>query len=123
MKPLKRNIKAAIALARRYNTISIEEIRDLWKTYPPTMLNSRSYLVAGKLTGFGNFNTCNLCRTVKGGCGKCIYGGFTFCIDGSKRVKLTYNAIENAKGPTSLLRAFKNRAKFIKSVLRKLTNK
>lgn len=125
MKPSKKNIEAAQALVKRYNTITLSEIKKMWKKLKDDYfgpLDGKD--IATQLTGFGDPSTCTLCKSVKAKCNKCIYQIELGCGDDtenryiSKPVAKTYSAIKHAKGPIFLQRAFRNRAKVIKSVLK-----
>jgi hypothetical protein len=127
MKPAKRNIIAAQALVKRYNTLSLSQIQKAWKeriewSWHPVDGEG----VAQVLTGFGSTTTCTLCKSVDGVCQKCIYQTELGCGDDSEeycipeQVKKTYRAIQRAKGPISLQKALRNRAKVIKSILKDL---
>ena len=128
MKPAKKNIEAAQALVKRYTTITLSQIKKVWKEEKnDRILQVGGDTVAQTLTGFGSMETCTLCKSVNAVCKKCIYQtelGCGGCGDDEfnqhipKEVAKTYLAIRYAKGPVSLQKAFRNRAKVIKSILK-----
>jgi hypothetical protein len=120
-----KNLPQFLALIERYETITIEEIEELW-------IKSSSSYVQNKLTGFGLADTCTLCLGVKLDwkdddaakkyCIKCVWGNikdghFTLygCTQGEQ--SKTYNKIENAITPKMLLAAYRNRAKRMRQFL------
>ena len=119
MKP--ENIKEAKALANRYDSITLNEIKKVW--------NGKGQSTAKCLTGFGNSTTCTLCVAVGydifddlNNCIKCIYGydskdGGVACINNHNNCK-SYEKIANANTPLKLRNAFKARAKNMREVLK-----
>ena len=108
MKP--KNIKEFQELVERYETVSLDEIKDKW-------VEESFYPSASFITGFGQYDSCILCKKVKTtafytNCDKCVYGVECGCVN-ELNVK-TYNAIEDAKTPKQLLKAFRNRAKHLR---------
>ena len=119
-----KNIKAAKALVKKYNSITVEDILSFELTDEPferTDEPFRGRIPMGKLTGFGNTHTCTLCQTVNNICDNCIYVNMTGepCDTGTNR--LTYAPISWAMNPTKLIEAIHNRAKYIESLLTKLS--
>lgn len=53
MKSRPKNVKELIELIDRYKSITLEDIRNTWIDTCNT---------ANKLTGFGDFRTCSLCK-------------------------------------------------------------
>jgi len=106
------NIEEAKALIKRYNSITLDEI----KSVPKSEFNITKYL-----TGFGSTMSCTLCKVYTDtSCCKCIY--YTegeekrICCMNPKHEK-TFRAIEYAKTPTKLRNAYRKRAKHIQSIL------
>lgn len=122
---MKTNIKAFKKLILRYESITLEEIRDAHFFDDPLAI----------LTGFGNGRLCTLCLeagkilNVSGldsfsqSCPACIW-------DKTKKVvpcywypcnsginEKTYKQIEDFKTPLGLLKAYRSRAKHMRSVL------
>ena len=119
MKP--KNIKEAKELIERYESVTLEEIKEESK-------KTRWWLIARKLTGFGEAQTCTLCIAVRypqdGGCGSrcpmCVHGYTNMmfgvsCINGPG--EKTANRIDGAETPTTLRNAFRARAKYLREVL------
>ncbi len=101
MKP--KNIKEAEELIKRYETITLEEIKG---NFDPAAL-----------TGFGG-NDCSLCIPIASNCYGCIYIHRYGCLHDENRE--TYNSIEDATTPLKLRNAFRARAKHIRKVLENL---
>lgn len=108
-----KNLPAFKALIERYETITIEEIEDEIKKH------ERLYDAKTALTGLGRMNTCSLCVALNKWednifkqCSRCVYGGITGCVDHK-----SYTAIVRAKTPTSILSAYRARAKYMRSLL------
>jgi hypothetical protein len=95
-----KNLKEFKALIERYESITLEEIEENWvkKTY----WDASGELTAMKLTGFGDGETCSLCKAVgyyKNGtakCEKCVYVEITGCECEDGRNEKTYYAILTA---------------------------
>jgi len=104
MKP--KNIKEAKELAKRYETITVKEIKGKWDSDNPEK----------ELTGFGDPETCTLCIKVKDDCLRCIYGQFLSCIEDDNQE--TYYGVREANTPTKLKNAYRARAKHIRNILK-----
>ena len=127
----KANLKAAEKLAKRYESITLDEIKnakpdpDLWSMAGPMDV------VAAILTGFGRSNICTLCKATgkvqglyhkESQCSECIHGGENggnACVLGES--KNSYEAIENSQTPEELLVAFKERAKYLRMRIKEET--
>ena len=107
MKP--QNLPEFKALKKRYETITIEEITKGFTRY-------EGNLVANKLTGFGNCNSCSLCKVV---CEKCTYLLTPDSCDHGINKK-TFLRILNANTPLKLRNAFQARANHMQTILNKL---
>jgi hypothetical protein len=119
------NLKAAEALVARYNSITIEEIKAKNMRHFP-------YDTVESLTGFGSRATCTLCQALPQDrpsimCQYCIYAidltivddeNSHYCVCGEHAE--TYDAIEDATTPEELLTAYRNRAKHIEEILKKI---
>ena len=113
-----KNLPEFKKLIERYETITIDEIDE-------------SNLDINVLTGFGSCHSCNLCKGAgypkMGFCFNCVWGEIekvtmdnltSPCFIGKN--KRTYNAIDNADSTEELLTAYRNRAKHMRSILKKL---
>jgi len=130
-----RSIIAAKKLVKRYESITIDEIKKARMQnsgYNGEWMNIEDLV---KLTGFGYSKTCTLCRATTSviivgssrypgyvNCTKCVYQGKTQASHPCNRFEneKTYLAILNNKSARGLLTAFRNRAKHIKKILEKL---
>jgi hypothetical protein len=101
------NIKEFNDLIKRYESITLKEIIEVWDIY------ESADIVANKLTGFGSLFSCTLCYATGANCGYCVYGSDFACIKHHNRK--TYNAINDADTPQKLLTAFKNRAEHMRN--------
>lgn len=113
MKP--KNLPEFKALIKRYETITLEEIKEI----DNSKLIDGVY-IAEKLTGFGSSETCTLCHYVNRSedCNECIYVILTSndcnCGDNEK----TYYRIYDADIPLKLRNAFRARAKHMKTLIK-----
>jgi len=119
MKPI--NIKAAKSLVSRYERITLREIEEISKHSRFAGFNA--IYISEQLTGFGDVDTCSLCKTIKeiegtADCRYCIYEVECGCQNGSNYD--SYYAIYKATTPKELHAAFRARAKHIKGILEKL---
>lgn len=105
-------IDAAKRLVIRYQSITLEEIKNIYHS---------SLEVPYTLTGFGATTTCTLCIAAKENCSLCIYTSlyerYHCCINYNEK---TYDDIEDYKSDEDLLQAFRNRAKHIKRIVNKI---
>ena len=103
-----KNLKEFKELIERYETITLEEIKETEFV--------KEYTAKG-LTGFGDPKTCSLCKV---GCTDCVYGSIIStgedCLGGEN--KKTYTRIESADTPLKLRNAFRARAKHMKTLLK-----
>jgi hypothetical protein len=113
MKTEPKNIEAFRKLVERYETITIEEIKEKW-------LKPSPYSNAAKnITGLGGFDTYSLCVAVNKTarseieCNYCVYGDFVRCILSEN--KQTYHSMTDAETPDELLAAFRNRAEHLRN--------
>ena len=118
MKDKPKNTKEFIVLMNRYETITLEEIKEAWEN----SYVKRGHDVAQSLTGFGGSSTCTLCLAVKEDCSKCVYGrserGWYGCLD--KPHDKTYHNIDHTKTPLQLRNALRKRAKHMKEYYKHL---
>jgi hypothetical protein len=114
------NIKEFKELRDRYNSITLEEIENIFKECD----ENRAYY----LTGFGNDRSCTLCKSAREGynCEKCIWWWYNPIKNNSfdatcqyMKLAKTYYAIDEANTPKELLKAFRNRAKLMTEVINK----
>jgi len=103
-----KNLPEFKALIKRYESITLEEIKELG-----VFIN---YFTAQKLTGFGDPDLCTLCLACKNKCTNCVYTSAGCMLS---RNALTFNKIHDADTPTKLLNAFRARAKHMKTILKK----
>ena len=108
-----KNLKQFKALIERYETITLEEIEKVHDDF-------YMYATPNTLTGFGNNLTCSLCSKDNKiiDCVNCVYNIRTskHCNEG---VNLkTFAKIVYAETPKSLLKAFRARAKHMKTLLK-----
>lgn len=101
-------------LAKRYDTITIEEIEDAYLSLD--IWNPSA--IANKLTGFGNSSTCSLCTNILF-CKQCYWVQCTgnYCNDTAY-----YHDIKKAKDKHELLNIFKLRAKVMFGLLERYGN-
>ena len=106
-----KNLKEFKALIKRYESITLEEIKESG--------GFRTTETANELTGFGLARTCTLCiyndKNFK--CADCVYYILTnhSCSDGHN--VQTFYEIEGANTPTKLLNTFRARAKHMKTLI------
>ena len=100
-----KNLKEFKALKKRYESITLEEIKED---------GFAEYFTAQKLTGFGVPNLCTLCQSCGESCSNCVYGKIG-CMGGINNK--TYYRISNATTPLKLRNAFRARAKHMKTLI------
>jgi len=121
-----KNLKEFKELIERYETVTIEEIREQWKITKKdeTRIGSVPHYTAQKLTGFGGSITCTLCLAIEQKCEQCVLSinstdDSYHCLNFHHRP--TYDGINFSKSPAGLLTALRNRAKhyreFYKEIL------
>ena len=116
-------------LIKRYESITLDRIKKVFKI----VINKNEDLdkdealerVAHRLTGFGSVKTCKLCKEVEENCNKCSWSILlesteNYCCFKGKAT-ITCDKIEHAQTPKQLLKAFKERAKYMRSVLNNKT--
>ena len=110
------NLKEFKALIKKYESITIEEI---YKAKDP---NDDMFDRAKKITGFGSFSSCTLCQAlgdvVRDGCDGCVWVVKAENTCGQGENVFTYDDIAEAENPAELLAAFKERAKYMKPILK-----
>lgn len=108
------NIEETKALIERYKSIPLSEIQN------EASKHNSFYSVSRALTGFGEKQTCTLCKAVKGDCQYCIHSlnkrqyGTDFCL-GTK----SFENLQRVQTPEQLLHAFRARAIFLKRLVKK----
>ncbi|HUT85227.1 MAG TPA: hypothetical protein VMW66_00150 [Elusimicrobiales bacterium] len=111
-----KNLKEFEALIKRYETITLKEIEDM---FARTLRGD----VKRRLTGFGGIRNCTLCAAVWlqniPNCKECAYNGLTgrMCTLGDNSP--TYSGIDEASNPKQLLTAYRTRAAYMKLILEK----
>lgn len=111
MKNIK-NYRSAIALVKRYRSVTLEEAQKEFEKY------FFASSAAGHLTGFGSITTCTLCVEAGQNCAACIYEEGLHSCGCMKGVNMnTYLSIANAEGAEKLVAAMHARAEHIKKVV------
>lgn len=114
------NIEAAKRLAKKYASITLEELEDLW------FFGATGSEIMHEITGFGSEKHCCLCQeaeslnTGNGKCSHCIYGDeydVLQCV-----YTMFYREISRAKCPEELLVALRNRSRYIMDLVEKWEN-
>ena len=108
------NIKEFNDLIQRYETITLEEIQEEFQACDTIQSIYNNNVIALQLTGFGLINTCTLCVSVHAKCGLCVYKNDAGCIR-NKRLYFSYYKIRDSKTPEQLLKAYRNRAKILRT--------
>uniref|UniRef100_A0A6M3KXS5 Uncharacterized protein n=1 Tax=viral metagenome TaxID=1070528 RepID=A0A6M3KXS5_9ZZZZ len=115
-----KNKKAFMKLIKRYESITIEEIREVNKR-GYRYLSSEDILVAqsvqNELTGFGSYKTCTLCKAINDDCKECVYIHCTGCICSEGANVITFDQIYTAKNAKKLLAAYIERAKHMRMLI------
>jgi hypothetical protein len=111
----KKALNAGRELVKVYNTITLEEIEE-------------SGVDARKLTGFDSPDTCCLCLAVSYdsekrpvACYRCIYEKRVGCYKGENH--FTFKAIKWARTSRQLLKAYRERGKYVSEIIKKLEKK
>jgi len=121
MDKLPKNIEQAKELVNRYRAVTEEEILSLMDNIHD------SGSCVEDLSGFGSQASCTLCLTVGAAhpgdinCNDCIYQGDTKCFRGPNNP--TYVAILESETADELIKAFRDRANHIESIIAKLYEK
>lgn len=119
-----KNLEQFKALIERYETITLEEIQNVFRNI------EYSYSWAKELTGFGSMQTCTLCLATKDvsalpvDCKSCVWY-FTNerhynCYCTEQYNYETYIAIGEASNPSELLQAYRNRAEYMREIIARL---
>jgi hypothetical protein len=115
-----KNLKEFKKLIKRYETITLDEIKKEWKRIQSryeddeiSEFTTVGFFTAEHLTGFGFSSSCTLCRAVYNSCNDCVYGESCGCVNGKNQK--TYKKIEDCKTPKGLLTAFRKRAEHLKT--------
>ncbi len=106
MKREPKNIKEFQALVERYETITLDEIKEEWEKFGCNTANA--------LTGYGDIHTCTLCRAVRLECEECVHGSNAKLMCAPCSQQETYRAIHDAETAGELLSAFRDRAKYLR---------
>lgn len=138
---MKYNVKSFRKLIKRYESISLEEIKEAFikvRKLNPTLTNfiPIGSEAACELTGFGNVKKCMLCKEAEEivdqfdpyyhKCTHCLHstamekGSYLSCLNND--IAGSYNQITSAKTPKGLHKAFKARAADLKKLLIKYEN-
>jgi hypothetical protein len=116
MKTKAKNIPEFIALIKRYETITLKEIKEKFKKFGETGL---LFYLKEELTGFGNTDLCILCilcNAVNQNCNHCVYKKFVGCSLNNKykEIEISYQNIYRANTAIKLFNAYRNRAKVLR---------
>lgn len=106
------NLKEFKALIERYETITLEELKEIFKSV--NFISTLGNQAAEKATGFGSMWMCTLCSKVQTDCNRCIYTEEINCLRGN--LKKSYDRIENAHTPLKLRNAYRYRAKVLREI-------
>ena len=131
---MKYNIKEFRQLILRYESITLGEIKKVFDKYEKKYGYHIFSYIKRELTGFGSVTTCILCRTVyflKPNCQHCLHYKEKKEVEKPHPIKaeymcrrnstsLSYKNIQRATTPEELLKAYKERAKDLRSLLSKL---
>jgi len=115
-----KNLKEFKALIERYRSITIEEITQK----ASIMKNFDAEKVAHLLTGYGYSSSCSLCMAAHFDCTNCVYSIVNNSDDENHTncgLDETYQNISKAKTPEELLTAFRKRADYMETLLKKTT--
>lgn len=109
------NFKEFVELIIRYESITIEEIEKAFEEY------NTHVFIKEYLTGFGNINTCTLCRKIGYkdfvvDCSTCSWVKFTNSKCSRSKNEQTYSNINFNEKPNSLLESYRERAKYMREV-------
>jgi len=126
------NLKEFITLIKKYESITIDEIKKQARKLRKEGYIFRHAYLPRTITGFGSFTTCTLCKSIKkieiketniylrysGGCDHCVYEILNSyrCNEGPN--SKTYNRIEDAGNSRQLLAAYKARARYMRQLLK-----
>lgn len=116
------NLNEAIKLAEKYRSITKEKLKETYKKI--LIIEGLNVIPYGEIlsyiTGFGNGDTCSLCKAVDGKCSKCIHSipfrnkGITECCVDTE----AYSDIENAQSFDELYEAIQRRANYLEELIR-----
>ena len=112
MKNKIKNLKEFRELRKRYETITLKEIENVFEIY-------QSGWASKILTGFGYVDTCTLCKNaIQHKCEGCIYKVITGkCCSRGMQFE-TYMKIRRANTPKELFDAYKARAKYMETLIK-----
>ena len=127
------NLKEFKELILRYESITLGEIEMAFYEFEKGYLDKFSKIFK-RLTGFGNFDTCLLCKNILlpikdesiPKCEKCVYGfsqtfkNFETCLCRKGINKETYEGISLSETPIELKKAYRARAKHMRTILNRL---
>ena len=114
-----KNLEAAKELLERYKNITLEELKQVFKDFQENYQEGDIIdgdTVLNTLTGFGEPNTCLLCKTVNRICEYCIYSfrlkeGPIPCID------IIYHRICNSETAEELYQYLQQRISYLSHVI------
>ena len=127
----RRHLNAVRKLIERYETITLEEIEGVFKSTGKHIEVRKGKAVADRLTGFGRYRTCILCKSTLSRnpfkrtdlkiCKNCIYGYKDVLSDCCliEDNEPTNEGIAFAQYPIELMRAYRARAKHLQKLLDK----
>ena len=107
-----KNLKEAKELLEKYKSITLEQLEEDYEGG----LIPLGFDVLNKITGFGDFTACILCKATGGACVNCIY---SFRMD--KRIAPCideiYKEMEMAKSAEELFNAIQKRISYLTHVI------
>lgn len=109
---LMKNIEAAKELLEKYKSITIEQLKDIYKKRP----DWEGQVVMSIITGFGTIY-CPLCKEAPNGCKECIY---SFRIVNSWDIPcmdIIYREMSNATSAEELFNAIQKRISYLTHVI------
>lgn len=119
--------EALLKLIERYNTISIDEIKEAFE------INDKLDLAKMGLTGFSNQGYCSICKSVNINCRECIYQDILITVRFKKKdcwfycwklcFNKSYRRIEKASTPRTVLSAYRNRGKVLQEIYKEYKKK
>lgn len=113
-----KNLKEARELLEKYQSITLDNIERIYLEGQEDNCTIDGHDVLNRLVGFGEEETCVLCKAVQGNCDICIYKfrepeGFCTppCVD------LIYREICDSLNPKDTFNALQKRISYLKHVI------
>lgn len=112
------NLNEARELLEKYQSITLDDIERIYLEGQEDNCIIDGHDVLNKLVGFGEEETCMLCKAVQGNCDICIYkfrNQKDFCIPPC--VDLIYRAICDSLSPKDTFNALQKRISYLEHVI------